>query len=305
LEHKAGLVDAPRISVIIPAFNRAALIGGAINSVLQQTLEDWELIVVDDASVDDLPGALEKFTDDRIRLERHSSNRGVSAARNTGLAAARGRYVAFLDSDDHWLPTKLEKQVRVLENDPDDFLFCMTQTRVDMGGEWHRIRPSNKPELGQSFAGFLYAPGGFAQVSSFMLAREAALQIGFEESLRQYEDHLFFLAAGARKMTLAIVEEPLTIWHNDVRADRLSGSENEKRAQQFLKFAAPLMSDQEQLAFRLRTLFGFDWAQSKKAALRSLGRGVATSAISSRFAAEILIRTAAPAFLYNWLRRQN
>ncbi len=107
------------ISVIVPAFNRAGVIPRAIESALAQQLPgaDWaiEVIVVDDGSSDDLRGALHPFGN-RVSLIRHAQNRGAAAARNTGIAAACGEFVAFLDSDDTWLPGKLARQIEAMQS---------------------------------------------------------------------------------------------------------------------------------------------------------------------------------------------
>ena len=101
------------VSVILPLYNRAESIVGAINSVLDQTYRNLELIVVDDASTDQSIELVEAISDPRIRLLRHETNQGAAAARNTGIEAAKGGYVAFQDSDDEWLPEKLDKQMQV------------------------------------------------------------------------------------------------------------------------------------------------------------------------------------------------
>jgi glycosyltransferase involved in cell wall biosynthesis len=103
----------PLVSVVIPTHDRAHLVGRAITSVLQQTLADWECVVVDDASTDATGETVRSFRDPRIRYLRHEVNKGASAARNTGVQAARGEYVAFLDSDDEWLPDKLARQIEL------------------------------------------------------------------------------------------------------------------------------------------------------------------------------------------------
>ena len=104
----------PRISVIIPLFNKAPFVGRALNSVTSQTFADFEVIVVDDGSMDDGAEVVEQFDDSRIRLIRQQ-NAGPGAARNHGLANARGEMVAFLDADDEWLPEFLSESVRLLE----------------------------------------------------------------------------------------------------------------------------------------------------------------------------------------------
>jgi len=111
---------APLVSVIIPAYNRAHLIGRAIASVLAQSYRNFEIIVVDDASTDDLARLLAAVGSSHLRWITHPHNRGAAAARNTGIAAAKGELVAFLDSDDVWFPDKLAEQVAAMRNQPPD-----------------------------------------------------------------------------------------------------------------------------------------------------------------------------------------
>ena len=108
----------PTISVIIPTYNRAHLVGRATRTVLAQSFEDFELIVVDDGSTDRTEDVIRGFHDPRIRYIRHQVNRGAQAARNTGIAAAGGEYISFLDSDDEWLPDKLRLQMEIFDLNP-------------------------------------------------------------------------------------------------------------------------------------------------------------------------------------------
>ena len=109
------MVYNPLISVIIPTYNRGALLGRAIRSVLAQSYRNIEIIVVDDAS-DDYSGAVVKeFSDNRLSYIRHDSNMGGAKARNTGIKAAKGEYIAFQDSDDEWVKDKLEKHPNKLK----------------------------------------------------------------------------------------------------------------------------------------------------------------------------------------------
>ena len=107
--------DSPLVSVIMAAYNAVATIHESISSVLAQTYVNWELIVVDDASTDDTLQVVKGFVTDRIHVCTNTINKGVSNARNAGIAIAKGKYLAFLDSDDLWQPSKLEKQVRFME----------------------------------------------------------------------------------------------------------------------------------------------------------------------------------------------
>lgn len=99
------------VSIIIPTLNRAFLVSRAINSALNQTYKNFEIIVVDDCSSDETEKIFKKRRDKRVRYIRHRQTKGPGAARNTGIGASSAEYIAFLDSDDEWLPTKLEKQI--------------------------------------------------------------------------------------------------------------------------------------------------------------------------------------------------
>ncbi len=113
----------PQVSVIIPTYNRASVIQRAIHSVFNQNFGDWELVIVDDGSTDNTRELLAAYANcSKIRLFK-TANRGVSAARNLGIRQASGNWMAFLDSDDQWLPTKLEKQMEESRKHPKIFII--------------------------------------------------------------------------------------------------------------------------------------------------------------------------------------
>lgn len=122
----------PTVSVVVPAYNRAHVLPRAIESVLSQTLDDLEIVVVDDNSEDDTQTVVDRFDDERVHYIRHEDNRGGSAARNTGIDATTGEFVAFLDSDDEFHPTKLEKQVADLRSRDDSWVasYCGVDYRT-------------------------------------------------------------------------------------------------------------------------------------------------------------------------------
>jgi glycosyltransferase involved in cell wall biosynthesis len=105
----------PAVSVILPTYNRAALLGRAIRSVLGQSYTDFELLVIDDGSTDETSNVVADFRDRRIRYISLAHNTGAGAARNVGIRMARGKFLAFQDSDDEWLPSKLVKQMSAFE----------------------------------------------------------------------------------------------------------------------------------------------------------------------------------------------
>ena len=180
------LPNAPVVSVIIPTFNRAGLIKRALDSVATQNFKSYEVIVVDDGSTDDL-AFVEKFSGlDNLRLIRHPQNRGAGAARNTGVAAAAGQFIAFLDSDDRWHPDKLECQVAALRDAAPNVRACATGYIIHKGNRKLVICPKMRPGRFKTeiLFGCTISPG-----SALLVDRSAFDQIGqFDENLRRLED---------------------------------------------------------------------------------------------------------------------
>src|SRR5579862_5259447 len=126
----------PRVSVIIPAYNAARYLPSSIESVMAQTYQDWEIVVVDDGSTDNTKTVLSSYQEqlqDKIHCI-HQSNRGLPAARNTAIRASRGEIMALLDADDVWLPARLSRSVRELDRDPEIGLVHSRVARIDDQG---------------------------------------------------------------------------------------------------------------------------------------------------------------------------
>ncbi|MEJ2726191.1 MAG: glycosyltransferase family A protein [Deltaproteobacteria bacterium] len=183
------------VSVIIPTFNRARLVVRAIASVLSQTYKDFETIVVDDGSSDGTEGALAPFAQ-RIRYHAHTSNRGVSAARNTGIRLSCGPLIAFLDSDDYWLPGKLRSQVAFFRHRL-DAQACQTEEIWIRNGR--RMNPK-KRHLKPS--GDIFFPSlklCLVSPSAVMLRRPLLDSVGlFDEDLPACEDYDLWLRIACR-----------------------------------------------------------------------------------------------------------
>lgn len=120
---KKTAVKKPLVSIVMPAYNAAGFIDDAIHSVLGQTFEEWELIVVDDHSTDKTFEVVGQFKDERVRAIALKRNGGAAKARNRGVSAARGRYICFIDADDMWQPSKLMKQVAFMKEKDCAFSF--------------------------------------------------------------------------------------------------------------------------------------------------------------------------------------
>jgi glycosyltransferase involved in cell wall biosynthesis len=185
----------PKVSVIIPTYNRLPMLKEAVDSVLSQDFEDFELIVVDDGSNDGTGEEIKKYRE-RVRLFQSSENRGVSAARNKGILHARGKYVAFLDSDDLWVKGKLKIQVSFLDDNP-QYPLCYTDEIWIRKGK--RVNPKVRHA---KYSGWIFEkclPLCIISPSSAMMKKTLFSKVGlFDEVLPVCEDYDFWLRVSAR-----------------------------------------------------------------------------------------------------------
>ena len=179
----------PLVSIIMPAYNAELYISKAIRSVQEQTFRDWELIVVDDGSVDDTALTAEAFAveDSRIRVSRNGRNLGVAKSRNKGLALCQGSYVAFLDSDDVWKEKKLELQLSCIQKTGADLVY--TSYAIVDGKGRKQCSDFTVPER-TSFSNLLKE--NVIGCSTVLLTAEAVKNVGFEENVF-HEDFVLWL----------------------------------------------------------------------------------------------------------------
>lgn len=200
-------MNQPLISVVIPVYNRASVLSAALRSVTAQTFRDFEIIVIDDGSTDDIAATLGGFDTLSIRLLRHSQNRGAAAARNTGVRAAQGRFIAFLDSDDVWMPDKLAQQITVIESADGSTKACCTSYVAvrDDGKRESLVRLAARLDWNRHLLlGCNVSPG-----TTLLVERSCFEEVGyFDESMRRLEDWDWMLRYTAR-YRLATVDEAL------------------------------------------------------------------------------------------------
>ncbi len=211
--------DAPAVSVILPTYNRADTLPRAVKSVLAQTFGDYELLIIDDGSTDRTPSVVEQLEDPRIRYIRLARNRGVSAARNRGFSEARGEFIAFLDSDDEWLPRKLERQVDLLRQAPDSVGMAYSGAlNVHPGGR----RSEYLPRDGGDLLPVLLIHNVIHATPSVLLRRAVVHAVGdFDETLPAIEDYDYWLRV-AKRSQIAVISEPLVVCHDQDLPDRKS-----------------------------------------------------------------------------------
>jgi glycosyltransferase involved in cell wall biosynthesis len=185
----------PKVSVIIPTYNRCALVQKTIDSVLDQTFQDFELIVIDDGSTDDTPTVIPTRYGDRVRYI-WQKNGGESTARNHAMTIAQGEYIAYLDSDDLWMPEKLQKQVDYIDGHPEVGLVLCTPILIDDDDQIipdsHYLKPLKEEDL--NIQSKRWSGGGVG--STLMIRRELVDKIGgFAEDIQYGEDFEFFTQA--------------------------------------------------------------------------------------------------------------
>lgn len=206
------------VSVIIPVFNRAWCLARAVDSVLAQSMPDFELLIVDDGSTDFCSDLIQKYNDKRIRYF-YQQHKGVSAARNLGLEKSRGRYVALLDSDDWWIADKLRAQVEFMREGGWD----VSQTEEVWIRNEKRVNPGIKHAKP---CGWIFEPSlelCLISPSCSMFSRELVREIGgFREDLPACEDYEFWLRAALKK-PVGLLPQDLTVRTGGHR-DQLSGS---------------------------------------------------------------------------------
>ncbi len=178
----------PAVSVIIPTYNRAPYIRDSIKSVLGQTCSDYEIIVVDDGSTDDTQIALLPWVDEGTIRYAYQDNQGVSTARNFGVRLAKGKYIAFLDSDDLFLPTKLEKQIAYLDANPDKAFVQSWYAKFDDEGNDLGYRDTSKIS-GNVYPDILLDWSVLLALPSVMVRTEVLNDVGgFDKTIHWAED---------------------------------------------------------------------------------------------------------------------
>lgn len=208
----------PTFSIIMTSFNYAPYVGAAIESILAQTFQDWELLIVDDCSTDDSWRIIQKFKDPRIKAHRHQVNLGACAAYNQALPMARGEYIACLDSDDLFMTNKLERQAEFLAQHPDVDICGSYLTEIDPDGaivsgtsafvDWFNVQVDLNDPASWVWENRLCH-------SSAVVRRDLHCRLGnFDNSLIYTPDWQFWIRALVSDARFSVIEEPLVAYRS-------------------------------------------------------------------------------------------
>ncbi|WP_063609592.1 glycosyltransferase family 2 protein [Shouchella clausii] len=249
-------MSRPKVSVVIPTYNRANVLNRAVNSVLNQTYDNIELIVVDDASTDDTKSLLESITDKRFKYIKLDKNSKGKLPRNIGIKNSTGKYIAFLDSDDEWLPEKLELQIKkICEIDNENFI-CFTDLILNNGKKLlakKQITYNNSTDIME----YILVQNNIVQTSTYLLPTSLAKRIMFNEELSKHQDWDFCLRLREMGALFIHLNEKLTVWHVDPREDRKSNNKDYKASLNWFEANLSLFTERTKYAFIVKYLLEF------------------------------------------------
>lgn len=212
-------MSLPKISVIIPTYNREITIERSIKSVLNQTYQNWELIIIDDGSTDNTKNIINPYLNSKRIKYFYKKNGGVATARNLGIKKSNGDYIAFLDSDDECLPKRLEIQLNEMKNLDSDFSICNSYDILE-----------NKKIITRNYsASFKFDINYFLKIriphstSFFMINRDILKKISFDQSLSPMEDTDLIMEY-LKEERILLVKYPLVRRYKTLFSDRLSSN---------------------------------------------------------------------------------
>jgi glycosyltransferase involved in cell wall biosynthesis len=224
-------LQAPMVSAVIPTRNRPDLVVRAVTSALEQSFGGIEVIVVVDGPDRATLQALGEISDPRLRVVALKDSVGGAEARNVGVQASRGQWIALLDDDDEWLPGKIEKQLAAAEASTADraLVVCTFVERSPVREDV--VRPRRLPRPGESICEYMFDFLCYFQTSTFFCSRELLLEVPFRKELKGFHDIDWFLRVNSHpEVKLEVVEELLSVYHApEQRATITAGLHWEKR----------------------------------------------------------------------------
>jgi glycosyltransferase involved in cell wall biosynthesis len=250
---------APSVSVVVPSFGRPELVARAVTSALNQTFDAIEVIVVVDGRDGATVEAIEKLDDERARTTLPPRRLGNGGARNAGVRAARGEWIALLDDDDEWLPGKLERQLEAAHRSSCTFpvVSCRLLART-AGHEF--VWPRRIPEAGEALSDYLmtrktpFSGEGIVQTSTILTRRELVERVPFRDDLSRYVDIDWLLRAAAVPgfgLEFATSSEPLSIYAIDEGRPRIGATDDWRHALAWLDECQSLVTPRAYAGFVL------------------------------------------------------
>lgn len=260
--------DNELVSVVIPTRNRPKIVSRAVKSALAQTLATIEVIVVVDGHDGETANVLSQITDSRLKVIELSINVGPSGARNAGVNAAKGTWIAFLDDDDEWLPQKLQLQLGLAQHSK--FKFPVVSSRlIALTPKGELIWPRRLLNCTESLSDYLFARNslfdgeGFIHTSTFFTKKELLVKVPFNTNKYKHEDWEWLLEVNKLEdVGFEFVPEPTAYWYSDIGRPRLSNSGNWQYSLEWIRSVKHLVTPKAYSSF-IMTVVSHE-ASSKK-----------------------------------------
>lgn len=298
----SDIADAtPRFTVVIPTYNRRDAVLEAVRSALDQNIRDIEVIVVDDGSSDGTASAVAALGDERVHVIVQP-NAGGAAARNRGIAFGRGRYVAFLDSDDRFMLDHLEDLLPLLEQGEDVVAYC--RVVVDRGGGRLFLKPHRAIGSDESIDGYLMRDRGFIQTSSIALSRSLAERVRYREDVAFGDDTDFAVRLSLAGARFLMAPRATVIWADRQTDNRLSQVRANVGSLAWLRDLRPHISAQAYSAYLGWHAAKSVWPTSRRTALRYYFDALLGGAFRPRLAAVVLLQIVMPDGFYRRIANQ-
>lgn len=286
----------PHFSVVIPVYNRADVLGVAIQSVLAQSDQDFEIVVADDGSRDDPKAVCGAFNDPRIRYVRRA-NGGGGAARNTGIDYANGALIAFLDSDDTFLPHHLETMRRLLAGTTSTAGYA--RMIVDRGDGKAILKPPRALAPGEDMATYLLCDRGFVPTITTVVPAGLARRVRYDEDLREAEDMDFAIRLALEGCKFVMADQAGAVWQDHYDPNRQSSGRSRPRFAQWLESIRPRIPVKAYLG-------GRGWAVAKGVVLTNPFRALhdyLTAVMHGCYSPGLAVIVALQIFLPDWVYR--
>lgn len=298
---EASPTSRPYFSIAIPAYNRADIIGRAIESCLSQTFADFEIVVCDDGSSDNTEQVVRAYADPRITYVRQA-NAGGGAARNHAAEVATGRYIAFLDSDDAFMPQKLAAFHDAIEAAGAPEAVVWYSPLCFYRGEGNSLTKPERPIAADETVGdYLFAYEGMMQTSTLVVPKPLFDTVRFDASLRNLQDLDLCLRLEAAGATFTMLPDELVIWYDVAVANRISYATKTDHITAWLDSRRPLLTDKAHAGFLARYIAPRIVRSEPIRATRLMADAVRQGAISPARAASVLVRGVTPG-AYAWGR---
>ncbi|WP_163527370.1 glycosyltransferase family 2 protein [Halobacillus ihumii] len=236
------------VTIVIPTYNRGHLIDRTIKSVLNQTYTNFELLIVDDASQDNTSEVVSSYKDERIRYIRLENNSKGTKPRNIGIKQSKGKFIALLDSDDEWVPNKLESQLSFIDQYKEESFLCFTDV-IFKRNEVEKFSMNNPIKDSEDIMDYILLGGNCVQTSTYMFPSELGKRVLFGLNIKKHQDWDFCLRLQQQGAKFISLSEPLSIYNVDERGDRIANNSKYKLSLEWLNKVSDQLSEQSYYAF--------------------------------------------------------